>query len=99
MMKEQKCNLKNFLSKEWWKEEFKSINWTDVLILLAFILLYLHVRQVQEVVNDPCSFCFINNFNGVEKQTCREYINLRVKLNLDEVIPNGKFTNLSRPNS
>jgi hypothetical protein len=96
MMKQQKCNLKNFRSKEWWKQELKSIKWTDVLIIIAFILLFLQVNQVKEIAQDPCSFCFINNFEGVQRQTCKEYIENRINIGgkLD-----GQFTDLFSGNS
>jgi hypothetical protein len=85
-MNKQNFNLKNFHSKEWWVQELKSINWTDVLIIIAFILLYLQVNQVKEIAQDPCSFCVINNFGGVERQTCKEYIEKQINIGvkLDE---------------
>jgi hypothetical protein len=70
-MKRLETILKNFHSKEWWIKELKEISWTEILLLIAFILCYMQVRQINEIAKDPCNFCVIHQ--GDYSITCKEY--------------------------
>lgn len=96
-MKQQNTILTNFRSKEWWKGEMKQINWTDILILIAFILLFLQTNSTREIAKDPCGYCVINNLNYEgERITCKDYIRNRIQINQGGL--NGQLINISNTN-
>lgn len=86
-MKQQKFNLKDFRSKQWWIKELKSIRWTEVFLLIALILCYLQVQHIKEVAQNPCNYCVVNTAYG-EDVTCEEYFNRNLNLGEEE----GDFT-------
>lgn len=69
-----KSFLENSQFKKILKKEFKNFNWTELLLLLALILMYFQSRYMMSVYKDPCSYCYVQQPN-LERMTCKEYFN------------------------
>jgi len=82
-------NLSNVREKEFWKKEMKKISFSDILIWIAIVLLFLASWQNIQAGNDPCSYCVINNLPMEEGAiTCKEYFS-RTEIDRTELNVSG----------
>jgi len=83
--KRKKQSLKErVINKDWWKKELKDFGWTNLLIIIAIILLFSAFLTYKEVIKDPCNFCYVDDPYkiGGEGMTCKEYFD-KPKINLN----------------
>jgi len=69
-------NIKRLKDKEELKKEIKAIGLNDILIWVAILLMFLAAHQNINAGNSPCDYCMINNYQGFEKISCREFIEI-----------------------
>jgi len=92
--KKLKENLKD---KSFWKQELKKISFSDILIWIAIILMFMASWQNIQAGNDPCSYCIIRNLPGGD-MTCKEYFDtsrLNISFDNDESFKVGNIREAS----
>jgi len=94
-------------NKEWWKYEIRDFGWSNLLVIIAIILLFSSLYfEFGPKIKNPCDWCKVsidNPESGIdETMTCTKWLeskygptsDLDLNMNISYEVNNGSITNM-----